>query len=263
MLILVPNLKRGDGICTPCLLKKAIFENTFAAMTLLKMEKRLFLQAFLFAFLFTALLWIVKIVEVSTGSNFSSYGVYPLDIRGLRGILFAPLIHGSWEHLINNSVPVLVLSTTLFYFYRQISMKVFLLIYFVHTFWLWFFARGSFHIGASGIIYGLGAFIFVSGIIRRNTHLLAISMMVAFLYGSMVWGIFPYEESISWEGHLTGMTAGIILAFYYKNFGPPPNFGRKRTGDVPDEEETEDEDGDNPWWKVPEDLDEKDKRLLE
>jgi membrane associated rhomboid family serine protease len=204
------------------------------------------------------------LIEISTGSNFATYGVYPLDLKGLRGILFSPLIHGSWEHLINNSFPILVLTLTLLYFYRQISFKVFMLIYFIHTFWLWFFARESFHIGASGLIYGLGTFIFVSGIIRRNVHLLAISLMVAFQYGSMVWGIFPYEESVSWEGHLTGMAAGIFLAFFYKNYGPPSNLGHWKyelPEEYHDEEDLEDEK--DPYWKIPDDMDEKDRRLIE
>jgi membrane associated rhomboid family serine protease len=124
----------------------------------------------------------------------------------------------------------------LFYFYPSIAFKVFFLSYFIHGFWLWFFGRESYHIGASGIVYSLSAFLFVSGLIRKNTHLLAISLLVAFLYGSLVWGIFPLEENISWEAHLTGMLAGIVLAFYYKDYGPPANIKQWKT-EYPDDEE--------------------------
>ena len=214
-----------------------------------KPDKKQFLSSLLFPTAFVCLLWIIRILEVNTESNFASWGIYPLEIKGLRGILFSSLIHGSWEHLINNTPPLFVLSFALFYFYRPISYKVFFLIYFIHGFWLWFFARESYHIGASGLIYGLGAFLFVSGIIRKNTHLLAIALIVAFAYGSMVWGIFPVEEAISWEGHLTGMVAGIILAVYYKDFGPPANIGRWKY-EMPDEEE-EDPDDENAYWNIP------------
>ena len=195
---------------------------------------------------FLLIIILIKTIETLFDLRFTKYGIYPLQAEGLPGILFAPLIHGSWEHLINNSIPLLILTVTLFYFYREISYKVFFLVYFIHGFWLWFFARDSYHIGASGIIYGLGAFLFVSGIIRKNTHLLALSMLVAFLYGSMVWGIFPRIETISWEAHLTGMVSGIILAYYYKQYGPAPNIGRWKHEAIEDEP---DEQPDEEYWK--------------
>jgi membrane associated rhomboid family serine protease len=207
-----------------------------------RIEKARFIDSLWFASVFIFILVLVKGIEFFFSLDFSDYGLYPLNPRGLRGILFAPLIHGSWEHLINNSVPLFVLTIALFYFYREISYKVFFLIYFVHEIWLWFFGRSNYHIGASGIIYGLGAFLFVSGIIRRNTHLMAISLLVAFLYGSMVWGIFPMIETVSWEGHLTGMAAGIVFAFFYRQYGPPSNYGGQQDGNSFDENPEEEPD---------------------
>lgn len=220
-----------------------------------KIDKHKLFGAFLFPVLFVFLIWIIKIIEVYGNLDFSDFGLYPLKIEGLKGILFFPLIHGSWAHLINNTPPLFVLSISLFYFYRPICFRVFFLIYFIHGLWLWFLARDAYHIGASGLIYGLGAFLFASGIIRKNTNLLAISLMVAFLYGSMVWGIFPIKETVSWEGHLTGLMAGITLSFYYKKYGPQANIGQWRHEMPDDEDDPDDKDA---YWKVPSEEDAED-----
>ena len=222
-----------------------------------KLEKQKFLRSLWFGLFFTILLFLIKTIETVFDLNLGRYGIFPLEPKGLPGIIFAPLIHGSWEHLLNNSVPLLVLTVALFYFYREIAYKVFFLIYFIHGFWLWFFARDAYHIGASGIIYGLGTFLFVSGIIRKNSHLLAISLLVAFLYGSMVWGIFPRIETVSWESHLTGVAAGILLAFYYRQYGPASNIGRWKQ-DYIDDFETKSEFGEE-YWKMVEKQTEKER----
>ena len=213
-----------------------------------KIEKQKFLRSLWFGLFFVILLFLIKTIETIFNLNLARHGIFPLDVKGLPGILFAPLIHGSWEHLLNNSVPLLVLTVALFYFYREIAYKVFFLVYFIHGFWLWFFARDAYHIGASGIIYGVGTFLFVSGIIRKNSHLLAISLLVAFLYGSMVWGVFPRIETVSWESHLTGVAAGILLAFYYRQYGPAPNIGRWKQEFI-DDSEINSEFGEE-YWKM-------------
>lgn len=206
-------------------------------------KKRLLISA-VFPIVFVLLLWLIKIFEVTFDFSLTKYGLYPLRAKGLIGILMGPLLHGDWKHLINNSFPLIFLGWAIFYFYHEIAWRVFLLTFFISQIWLWFFAREAYHIGASGLIYGFGAFVFTSGIIRRNRNLLAISLVVAFMYGSMVWGIFPLEERISWEGHLMGMVAGIILAFYYKNFGPP----------LPEKySDLEEEDDDDEYWMLSED----------
>jgi membrane associated rhomboid family serine protease len=221
-----------------------------------KTEKLKIYRSIWFPMLFTLILWLVKGFELIFNISFAEYGLVPLSFSGLRGIIFMPFIHGNFEHLFNNSLPIFFLSWALFYFYRSIAFRVFFLSYFIHGFWLWFFGRESYHVGASGIIYSLSAFIFVSGIIRKNTHLLSISLIVAFLYGSMVWGIFPMAENISWEAHLTGMLAGIVLAFFYKEYGPPPNI-RQWKNAPPIEEEEEDADDSNAYWNSEEFTEEK------
>jgi membrane associated rhomboid family serine protease len=212
----------------------------------LRKERQKLLSSMFFPVLLLVLLWAIKFIEVQTGANFANYGISPLQADGLKGILLAPLVHGSWNHLFNNSVPILVLGTAIFYFYRAVAYKIVVLSWIISGFWVWFMARGAFHIGASGLVYAWAAFLFFSGIIRRYINLLAISLLVAFLYGSMVWGIFPIEEEISWESHLMGALAGLILAFYYKDLGP-----RRKLPDWMEEEDEEDEeDEDDAYWKV-------------
>ena len=165
-------------------------------------------------------MWMVKLVEYHFGLSFADYGVRPQKITGLTGILFSPFIHKDFSHLINNSYPILILGGMLFFFYKKIAKQLFLWLFFIAGFWLWIIGRPSFHIGASGIIYALAAFLFISGIIRGNPRLSAVSMLIIFLYGSMIWGVLPTKEHVSWEGHLSGFMAGIIVAIFYRNEGP-------------------------------------------
>ncbi len=169
---------------------------------------------------FVLFLWIVYWIEVKYGFNFNKYGVYPRTLKGLRGIIFSPFIHGDIKHLFHNSLPLFVLLFSLYYFYRKVALKIFLYGTLFTGLLTWLIARKSFHIGASGIIYLLFSFIFFSGIIRKNYRLIAVSLMVIFLYGSMVWYLLPVKEDISWEGHLSGFAIGLFFAFYYRKVGP-------------------------------------------
>lgn len=205
-------------------------------------EKGKLLRSLTFPLIFLMLMWLVKIFEIISGIDLSFLGVYPLSAKGLIGIITSPLIHGNFSHLIANSVPILILGASIFYFYRKIAYKVFFLVYLFAGVWLWFFARGqSYHIGASGLIYGMGSFLFLSGIIRRDAGLMAVSLVVIFVYGSMIWGIFPDffpDRRISWQGHLTGLLAGVILAIYFKNSGPQR---KKYSWELEEEEEETDD----------------------
>ncbi len=169
---------------------------------------------------FVLLLWIIFWIEVKFGINLNKFGIYPRTFKGLRGVVFSPFIHGDIKHLYHNSIPLFVLLLSLFYFYRKIAMKIFLYGTLITGILTWIIARKSFHIGASGIVYLLFSFIFFSGIIRKNFRLIAVSLLVIFLYGSMVWYVFPIEENISWEGHLSGFATGLFFAFYYRKAGP-------------------------------------------
>ncbi len=186
----------------------------------IKEEKRYFFRSISYGLILVSLLWLVKIIEIIFNINLTFLGVYPQSIKGLPGIIFSPLIHGDFSHLISNSLPLIILTSMLFYFYKKLGLRIIILTWLIGNVWLWIVGRESYHIGASGVIYGLAAFLFVSGILRRHPRLMAISMLIAFLYGSMVWGILPIQEGVSWEGHLMGMIAGILLAFFFKKEGP-------------------------------------------
>ena len=173
--------------------------------------------------IFIILLWLVKIFEITAHTDLSIYGLYPLKLKGLLGILTCPLLHADFSHLSANSIPLFFLGGLLLYFYREIAFRVFFLTWLLTGFWVWCFARGEgIHIGASGIVYGLASFLFFSGIIRRETKLMALTLLIAFLYGGLVWGVFPQffpQQKISWESHLMGLLAGLILAIYYRKIG--------------------------------------------
>jgi len=183
-------------------------------------RKKLFLSM-LIPGVIVFLMWLVKIIEVLFDLDFSRFGIYPLSLEGLPGIIFSPFIHADFGHLFNNSLPLFFLGTALFYFYSEIAVKISLWTYFLTGLLVWLAGRSAWHIGASGLIYGLASFLFFSGIIRRYFRLVALSLLIVFLYGSMVWGIFPnIYKDVSWESHMLGFISGILLAVVYRNEGP-------------------------------------------
>jgi len=166
-------------------------------------------------------MWLTRIIELLFEIDLVHFGIYPLTLKGLPGILFSPFIHEDFRHLFNNSLPVLMLSVALFYFYSEIAFRIFSLTYILTGVLVWIGGRGAWHIGASGLVYGLASFLFFSGIIRKYYRLTALSMLIVFLYGEMVWGLFPgIYKNISWESHMLGFASGIFLALLYRNEGP-------------------------------------------
>jgi membrane associated rhomboid family serine protease len=182
--------------------------------------------------LFVLLLWGIKLFEIVEKVNLSSYGLYPRTTHGLLGIITAPLLHADIPHLLANSIPLLILGTIIFFFYRSIASQIFCWVYFMTGLWVWVAGRYSYHIGASGIIYGFETFLFFSGVFRKDTRLLALSLFVVFLYGSTVWGMLPFNNGISWESHLLGALAGLITAYHFRKEGP-----ENKKYDFGDEEE--------------------------
>ncbi len=171
-------------------------------------------------FYFVLAMWFVFWLDSRFMLDLYEYGVFPRRPSGLVGVFASPLLHGSLTHLSNNTFPILALGAGLYYFYPKIAFKVFAISWLSSGLAVWLIGRESFHIGASGLIYALAGFIFLSGILRRLPNLLALSLLVVFLYGSLVWGVFPVQENISWEGHLAGAFSGFALAIAYRKRGP-------------------------------------------
>ena len=188
------------------------------------------------------ILYILKIMEVGMDWDFSRLGVYPMEKRGLVGILTHPLIHSGFSHLLTNTIPLFFLSWCLFYFYRGIAGKIFILIWFGGGLLTFLIGKPGWHIGASGLIYGLAFFLFFSGILRKYVPLIAISLLVTFLYGGIIWHMFPYfsPTNMSWEGHLSGGIMGTLCAFVFVNHGPqrPEPFADEMEEEENTEEET-------------------------
>ena len=183
------------------------------------MKKEL-IHAVKFPLFFVCVITCIHLYATFYDVKLSHWGVYPRETNGLYGIISSVFIHGSWKHLFNNSIPLLVLGTALFHFYKSLAPRVCFYSILYTGLLLWLGGRPSFHIGASGLVYALASFLFFSGFIRKHRNLMALSMFVVFLYGGMVWGIFPSQEHISWEGHLFGAINGLFWAIYYKNEGP-------------------------------------------
>lgn len=169
---------------------------------------------------FLILIWLIKIFEWFFDFDLHQLGIFPLEAKGLPGLITAPLIHSDFNHLMANTVPLFVLLWSIFYFYRPLAYRIFFLSYIITNLWIWVSAREGWHIGASGLVYAFAAFLFFSGIIRNYFRLIAISLIVVFLYGGMFWGIFPILRDVSWEGHLLGSFSGILLAIIYRKEGP-------------------------------------------
>ena len=212
----------------------------------ISLEKKIFKYSLVLPILFLIIIWMVKIAEVMLGTSFYKLGVYPRHLNGLVGIITSPLIHANFKHLIANSSSFLVLSTALFFFYRKLAFRIFILNYLMSGIFLWLGGRELWHIGASGIIYGMAAFLLFSGIFKQDLRLLTISLIVIFLYGGLFWGLFPIEPRISWEGHLMGTFSGIILSLLFYKKGPRrKSFEWENETDEEEEDQTDDENQEN------------------
>jgi len=176
-------------------------------------------SVFLIPVVYIVAIWFIYWVEIQFDFNFNKYGVFPRTFLGFRGVFLTHFIHSNTSHLFNNSVPLFVLLSSLFYFYKDVAYKVLLFGGFFTGFITWCIARESYHIGASGIVYLLFSFVFFSGIIKKHFRLVALSLIIIFLYGSMIWYVLPIKDGISWEGHLSGFVVGLVFAIAFRNKG--------------------------------------------
>ncbi|WP_025741883.1 rhomboid family intramembrane serine protease [Aquimarina pacifica] len=172
--------------------------------------------------LFVLLNWIVFWFEIRFGFDFNYLGIYPRTLKGLRGIFCSPFIHADISHLWHNTLPLLILSAALFFFYHKNAWKVLIMGALLTGVATWLLGRPANHIGASGIIYMLFGFLFFKGIVAKHFRLIALSLIVVFIYGSMVMYVLPIDPKISWEGHLSGILTGAFLGFFIKTGVPTP-----------------------------------------
>lgn len=175
-----------------------------------------FTASLVFPVLFVAVMWLSFFIEYSFKIDLGFLGVYPRTISGFFGIITAPFVHGDLNHLLSNSLPMIVLGYLLHSSYRPVFYRVYLFGILITGFWVWIGARPSYHIGASGVIYALASFLFFSGLFRKHYRLVALSMLIVFLYGSLIWGVFPFDWKISWESHLFGGISGLLIAIHFR-----------------------------------------------
>lgn len=181
-------------------------------------EKQRFIGAFKLPVLLAMLMWIVHIISSITGISLVQFGIFPRTLWGLAGLLFSPFIHADWTHLISNTLPFIILSFLLIYSYNSIKNQVMSILYLGSGILTWLIGRQSYHIGASGMIYGLAFFIFFSGIFRKDIRSMALALLVVVLYGGIVWGLLPLETQMSFEGHIAGAISGVAAAYTYRNY---------------------------------------------
>jgi membrane associated rhomboid family serine protease len=161
---------------------------------------------------FVALIWALEVVDIFLGGALNRYGILPRNLIGLRGILFAPFLHGNFAHLIANTIPFLTLGwfvmlreTSDFFVVTGITMLV-------SGLGVWLFGSAGLHIGASGVVFGYLGFLLARGYFERNIPSILLSVIVGFLYGGAIWGVLPTQPGVSWEGHLFGFIGGVIAA---------------------------------------------------
>lgn len=212
----------------------------YTATTAKQDLKRMLLNAVIPGLL-VLLISVIYFLDVEFGLQLYRFGLKPRTLSGLLGIFTMPFLHGSFEHLFNNMTALFVLSWFLFYFYRDLAIRILWWTFLMSGLWVWISARGTYHVGASAVIYGLVTFLFFSGVLRMYYRLVAVSLLITFLYGSLVWGVLPIDPGVSWEGHFWGSFAGLILALVYRKQGP-----QRPVYHWEDEEEEEDEEGGPP-----------------
>lgn len=217
----------------------------------LPLEERKFFHSLIFPMFFVLVLICVKVIEELDGLNFTKYGIMPQSRFGFWAIFTAPLIHQNADHLLGNCGSLLILGSGLFYFYSKSAYQIFFTIWLLAGFGLWLGGREAYHIGASGIIYGLIVFLLLGSIIRKNKPLGAISFLVILFYGGFLWGIFPIDPNLpySWEAHLWGSLAGLAAVFLFRNSAPVGVFQPKIYSF--DLEEDLLDDNEDRYWEIP------------
>lgn len=186
---------------------------------------------------FVGVLCLTYFMTTGLGQDPGAFGVRPRLLAGLPGIIYAPLVHSDFAHLVSNAGPLLALGTAMLFLYPLSALRVLPAVYFGTGVAVWLFGRDSAHIGASGLVYGLVSYIFLAGVLRRDRRAVATSLVVCFMYGSLVWGVLPLQHGVSWETHLAAALIGIVLAVALRRLDVPPRKQYAWEGNMDDEED--------------------------
>ena len=170
-----------------------------------------------------AIIWLVEAVNLIMGHNFSSWGIQPRHLSGLIGIPLAPFIHGSLLHAISNTVPLTVLGGLVLIGGQDRFWEATILVLFLSGAFVWVFARGAYHIGASGLVFGYFGILLGRAAFKRSIFSFVIAAITIALYGGLIWGILPTRSYISFEAHLFGLIAGVVVAWLERRFGDSGN----------------------------------------
>ena len=180
-------------------------------------DLRDFLYGILPAATFVTAFWLVFALQTLLHASWVDFGIYPRSTDGLWGIFTAPFIHADFTHLTSNTAPFLLTGALMMLYFPSVAKRAFVMLYFFTGLMVWMFARESYHIGASGVVYAMVSFLFWSGVFRRSSKSIYLALTILLLYGSMFEGILPKQEHVSWESHLFGGLIGILVAYYFKN----------------------------------------------
>jgi membrane associated rhomboid family serine protease len=161
---------------------------------------------------FVVLIWVIELINFSIGHRLSDWGILPRTLKGLKGIPLSPFLHASLIHVIMNTIPLAVLGGFVILHGRQIFFEISIIIILVSGTTLWLFGRSSYHVGASGLIFGYFGYLVLRAWYDRSLKSFIIAFATVFLYGGIIWGLLPTFSRISWEGHLFGLLAGILAA---------------------------------------------------
>ncbi|MCW5908528.1 MAG: rhomboid family intramembrane serine protease [Chitinophagales bacterium] len=187
-------------------------------------DNKLFWQNLLIVFALVSVLWVVQLLQYSFGYDFSAFANHPRHVDGLKGIIFSPFLHNpnSLEHIISNTLPILVLLTVLLNAFPSMAFTVLVAIHLGSGLLVWLLApEHTYHIGASGIVYGIAGFLVASGLFRNDRTAVAIALFVTMAYGGMVLGFIP-TKGVSWQSHLYGALCGVVIAFVFRKKDLPP-----------------------------------------
>lgn len=160
-------------------------------------------------------MWLLSVIQHYLDVDFHELGIFPRKMESIKGIVTAPFVHGGFDHLLSNTAPFFLLATAIIYFYRKMAYRLIAFCWLLTGLAVWIGGRYSWHIGASGLVYAFASFLFFAGVLNKERRLIAISLLVSFLYGGLIWGLFPGKKGISWESHLFGFLSGFIFAFFF------------------------------------------------